>query len=186
MTFERLDNEELLRLALDAINADRDADAISMLKEILGRDPEHTHAAYLLAAQHAQIGMFDRAETGLRKVVAQAPGFGIARFQLGQLLTMKGVADEARDTLSPLCDGRDALAAYARGMSAVAADDAQTAIRELDSGMQLTQDVPALAADMRRLRDRLMQDRPDAGVPDAMPPPTYFGGYGYPRPGGGE
>ena len=75
MNYENLDNEELLRLALDAINGNRDAEAMSMLKLMLSREPGHLHATYLLAAQHAQIGMFDRAEAGMRTVVAQSPEF---------------------------------------------------------------------------------------------------------------
>ena len=41
MTFDKLDNDELLRIALDAINQNRHADAVSMLKTLLERDPAH-------------------------------------------------------------------------------------------------------------------------------------------------
>ena len=187
MNYENLDNEELLRLALDAINGNRDAEAMSMLKLMLSRDPEHLHAAYLLAAQHAQIGMFDRAEAGMRAVVARSPEFAIARFQLGQLLTMKGAVDESREILSPLFAGDDALSAYARGMAALSAEDADTALRELESGLALPQDIPALTADMRRLRDNLAQNRPSEPSADApTPAPIYLAGYGYGRSGDAE
>lgn len=183
MNYENLDNEELLRLTLDAINGNRDAEAMSMLKLMLSREPGHLHATYLLAAQHAQIGMFDRAEAGMRTVVAQSPEFAIARFQLGQLLTMKGAVAESREILSPLFAGQDALSAYARGMAALAAEDAATALRELESGLALPQEIPALTADMQRLRDNLA----NAAIGEIPPAnastqaPIYLAGYGYGR-----
>lgn len=155
MNFDKLDNDELLRLALDAINTDRDADAVVMLKTLLERDPGHVFATYLLAAQHAQLGMMDRAEAGFRAVVQQAPDFAIARFQLGQLLLVKGAGDEARNVLAPLATGREALGAYARGLSAAAVEDLPTALSELEAGLALPQEIPALEMDMRRLLSRL-------------------------------
>lgn len=155
MGYDKLDNEELLRLALDAINHGRDADSLVMLKTLLERDPQHVHAQYLLAAQHAQLGMFDRAEAGFRAAVAAAPDLAIARFQLGQLLVMKGTIEEATQMLAPLADRGDALAAYARALVAAANEDAPAAVRELDQGLALPQEIPALAGDMQRLRDRL-------------------------------
>ena len=83
--YEKLDNAELLRLALDSINENRHPDALSMLKVMLERDSEHAFATYLLAAEHAQLGMMDRAEEGFERAVKLAPDFVMARFQLGQL-----------------------------------------------------------------------------------------------------
>lgn len=191
MNLDNLDNEELLRLSLEAINGNRDAEAISMLKHILSREPEHMYATFLLAAQHAQIGMFDRAEAGFRAAVALAPDFPIARFQLGQLLTMKGAADEVNEVLSPLFGGSDALAAYARGMAALAHENVEEGLRELAQGLALPQEIPALEADMRRLSDNVRQHH--AGVVDAQvapqeiaPAPAYLAGYGYGRSGNDE
>lgn len=185
MNFDNLDNEELLRLSLEAINGNRDAEAISMLKLMLSREPGHLHATYLLAAQHAQIGMFDRAEAGFRTVVEMAPEFSIARFQLGQLLTMKGVPDEVREVLSPLVGGDDAVAAYARGMIAFADGDADTGVEELGRGLALPQEIPALASDMARLRDNILANAAQASAPleaqptGPVPTPAFLTGYGY-------
>ncbi len=190
MNYDNLDNEELLRLSLEAINGNRDAEAISMLKLMLSRDPDHLHATYLLAAQHAQIGMFDRAEAGMRTVVARSPEFAIARFQLGQLLTMKGAVAESREILSPLFAGEDALSAYARGMAALSAENVATGLRELELGLTLPQEIPALSSDMQRLRDNLLQQQAAANdVPGSAAPtsaPVYLAGYGYGRSGDAE
>jgi predicted Zn-dependent protease len=112
-----------------------------MLRALLDRDPAHLHAQYLLAAQHAQLGLVDRAEAGFRTVTAQAPEFPMPRFQLAQLLLMRGGNNEARELLAPVAAQPDALGAYARGL-AVADDDIAGAVRELEAGLALPQDVP--------------------------------------------
>jgi len=175
MDFDKLDNDELLRLSLDAINTNRDADAVVMLKTLLEREPGHVFATYLLAAQHAQLGMMDRAEAGFRAVVLDAPEFPIARFQLGQLLLVKGVNDEARQVLAPLMDDRQALGAYARALHAAAVEDLSTALAELEAGLALPQDIPALGLDMRRLHDQMQVAAAQAAVPaDAAAPSALF------------
>jgi len=157
MNYDKLDNDELLRLSLDAINGDRDADAVVLLKTLLERDPRHVYGQYLLAAQHAQLGMMDRAEAGFRAVVAQAPEFPIARFQLAQLLLTQARPEEAKQhlaTLTPLPEGQ-ALGAYARALAAAADDDAAEAARQLRAGLGWPQEIPALAMDMQRLLGNL-------------------------------
>jgi hypothetical protein len=157
MNYDKLDNEELLRLALDAINGGRDADSVVMLKTLLERDATHVFGQYLLAAQHAQLNMFDRAEAGFRAVVAKAPDFSIARFQLSQLLLMKGAAAEAKQLLGPVSAQTDALGAYARGLSAAADENLRTALHELEAGLAMAQEIPALATDMQRLHGQFQR-----------------------------
>lgn len=180
MNYEKLDNEELLRLSLDAMNGSRDADAVSMLKTLLEREPGHLHGQYLLAALHAQMSLFDRAEAGFRAVVAASPDFAMARFQLGQLLAMKGAGDEARALLQPLAARQDALGAYARALSAAAGEDGPGAMRELQEGLAMPQEVPALAADMQRLLVQLQGTATtEAGnAPASGAAPLFLTGYG--------
>ncbi len=185
MTYEKLDNDELLRLALDAINSDRDAESVAMLKILLERDPHHVHGQYLLAAQHAQMGLMDRAESGFRAVVAQAPDFPMARFQLGQLLLTKGSNVEAKRLFAPLAElpAGDALGAFARALSAAADDDAGEMIHQLQEGLACPQPVPALAMDMQRLLGRLNGAEPIAseGATVSAPiaaAPMFLSNYG--------
>ena len=92
MNYELLEDDELLGLALDAINNTRDEDAVVLLKVLVNRNPAHAMGQYLLAAQHAQLGLFERAEGEFRRATELAPDFAMARFQLGQLLLVKGDA----------------------------------------------------------------------------------------------
>lgn len=167
MHYDKLDNDELLRIALGAINSDHDAEALVMLKTLLERDPSHVFGTYLMAAQHAQLGMLDRAEAGFRAVMQVAPDFPMARFQLGQLLLVAGAGGEARQVLGPLAAGDGAVGAFARALSASAQDDLTTALAELEAGLALPQDIPALELDMRNLLARFQRSAlevPSAGA----------------------
>lgn len=179
--YGKLDNEELLHLAVQAMGASRDEDAMVLLKTLLDRDSRHVHGQYLQAALHAQMGLLDRAEAGFRAVVEQAPELVMARFQLGQLLLTRGKGAEAALLLDALVERGGALGAYARAMGAAVVEDLDSATRELEAGLQMPQEVPALAADMQRLLERLREIAagPQGGKPAAAPGASLFlTGYG--------
>ncbi|MBD9437283.1 hypothetical protein IB223_14360 [Pseudoxanthomonas sp. PXM03] len=143
------------------MTANRDADATELLKILVERDPSHAYGHYLLAAQHAQLGMMDRAEAGFRTATDLGPAdFPMPRFQLGQLLLLKGEADEAHKTLAPLTEGGGSLSVYAAALSALATSDTASAIQHLQHGLELSQAIPALAQDMARLLQQLREREP--------------------------
>ena len=158
MSYAKLDNEEILKVALSAINQDNHVEAISLLKTLIERDDKHAFANYLLAAEHAQIGMLDRAEIGFSKVVSLAPDFKIARFQLGQLYMLKGDAELVRKTLMPLVSNVGSnleLSHFAKGLIAIVDENITNAITELKAGLDCEQENPTLAGDMARILENL-------------------------------
>jgi tetratricopeptide (TPR) repeat protein len=185
MTYEKLDNDELLRVSLDAINQNRHADAVSMLKTLLERDARHVFGTYLLAAEHAQLGMMDRAEEGFRRTVELAPDFAMGRFNLGQLYLTKNDTAAATAVLAPLASlpANQALSGYAKGLIAAANEDASEAIRQLQAGLACPQEVPPLAADMRRVLENLLalgggEPMPQSVSTPASAAPLYLSNYG--------
>lgn len=179
MNYDKLDNDELLRLSVDAINGSRDAESIVMLKTLLERDPRNSHAQYLMAAQHAQLGMYDRAETEFRALMALGGELPAARFQFSQLLLLKGDGDEATQVLAPLVGRDDAMGAYARALTAAARDDVPTAVAELEAGLQLPQEIPVLADDMQRLLGQFRNALVASGAAPAQASsaPLFLTGY---------
>ena len=151
MTYALLDNDELLRLALDAMNTGRDAESVAMLKTLTERDPGNAYGHYLLAAQHAQMGLMDRAEMGFKAAVACGLEIPAARFQLGQLLLLKGENAEAHQVLAGLRGVGGSMGEYAQALMALAAGEITTAMGHLRDGLEQPQDIPALTDDMRRL-----------------------------------
>jgi predicted Zn-dependent protease len=153
----RLDNPALLQLAFAAIAQARDVEAVRLLKTVLERDPGNLHAQYLLAIQHAQLGLFERAEERLRAVLAAVPHFVVARFQLAQLLVMRGTAKDAREWLLPLLDEPAPLGAYAEGLLAAIDGEPARACALIEAALRLPQTVPTLAQDMLRLCQQLRE-----------------------------
>lgn len=182
MDYQLLDADELLVLSIDAIAKGLQADAMVFLKSLLARDAANTYAIYLLAAQHAQLGMADRAEQGFRKVVENVPELSIARFQYGQLLMGQGRSEEAADMLAPILEQVDDLGAYARALNAAGQDRIQDSLRELDKGLELPQSIPALTIDMRRLREQLggvtSQVASEVVAINETPAAMFLTGYG--------
>lgn len=144
----------LLKRAHEAIADARDVEAVRLLQQVLECDPDNLHAQYLLAIQHAQLGLYERAEQRLRAVLARVPQFVVARFQLAQLLLMRDTAGDAREWLQPVLDAPAPLGDYARALHAAAGGDTAGACALIESALRLPQPVPELAADMRRLLGR--------------------------------
>lgn len=185
MDYSKLDNDELLRLAINTINQDNHPESVILLKTLLERDPDHVFAIYLLAAEHAQIGMMDRAEEGFARTVALSPDFNIARFQLGQLYLLKGDVLAAKSVLNPVTKATTGgeLAHYAKGLIALADENTTTAIAELQAGLTYEPEIPALAADMRRMLEGLtgsLVKSTGSEIPVAVLPAAhnlYLSGY---------
>lgn len=187
MGYDRLSNDEMLRIALEAIHADRTAEAVDLLKALLEREPAHVFATYLLAAEHAQLGMMNEAEQGFGRAVELAPDFEIARLQWGQIFLSRGEPEAARSALQPLADKKaigHALPHYARGLIAAAGENVIEAIAELQRGLECPQEIPALEADMRRLTGALeaaLQADPAQGLGSpAISVPVHLTKYGQP------
>lgn len=185
--YENLDNSELLRASIDAMGREQSGEAMSLLKILVEREPENFHGHYLLAAEHMQLGMVDRAEEGFRRAVALAPDFPLARFQLGQLYLVKGDAVAAKSTLGPLLDlpPGSALPCYAQGLIAVADEDGAGAIETLRAGLACEQDSLPLASDMQRLLAQLLATQGDGALPVEVgmgaavnAAPLYLSAYG--------
>lgn len=123
-----------------------------MLQALVERAPDNAYAHYLLAAESAQLGLLDKAEAGFRSAIALAPELLMARFQLGQLLLLKGEMEQVASILAPLqSHGGPALAAYGAAFVALAEERVPAAIEQLEMGLSCSQDVPVLAQDMRQL-----------------------------------
>lgn len=151
-----LDAEEYLHLALHASSAGNHHACMTYLKEVLLQQPRHPTAIYLLAVQHAELGLFERAVSGMIAAIAIEPRLEIARFQLGLLLIDRNRRPEAREHFAALGGSADdELRVYAEAMVALADDNLRIAREKLALGLSRERRNPALSALMRRLLDNL-------------------------------
>ena len=101
-TTSQLDDSELLHLAIRASQNNRHDDAIGFLKQALELAPGNAKVHYMLGAEHAEIGLYDRAADEIAKAVELDPGLVTAQFQLGLLHMTSGRITEAENVWKPL------------------------------------------------------------------------------------
>ena len=179
-----LDIEEYLHLAIHASSVGNHHACMTYLKEVLQQQPAHAMALYLLAIQHAEIGLPERAISGLKAALASKPDLEIARLQLGMLLMDRQRPAEAKAQFAALNSNRDpALRAYGEGMIALVDNNLLLVREKLTLGLSQPAANPALSATMRRVLDYLAKSHPTAaGKPDAPGESLFLGAYRNPAP----
>jgi Flp pilus assembly protein TadD len=165
---------EVLALAGDDAPA-----ALARIDTLLGDHPDdpllHFLQGSLLAAQER----YEDGRAAMRRAVELAPGYEIARFQLGLLELSSGEAEAADATLQPLADapGEGALSLFALGLRYLARDNFDQAEALLRRGIEVNIEHPLVNRDMALLLAGIAEARaktaedahrpaPDAG-PDA-------------------
>jgi tetratricopeptide (TPR) repeat protein len=171
-----LDAEEFLHLAIHASSAGQHHACLTYLKEVLQRQPDNGRAIYLLAVQHAELGLIERAIGGMQAALVLEPRLEIARFQLGLLLLDRRKPADAKEQFAELHGSADAaLRMCAEAMSALADNDVASARAMLEAGLSQTRPSPALAALMQRLLDALGERAAATAVQESS---VRLGAYG--------
>jgi tetratricopeptide (TPR) repeat protein len=152
-TFALLDQTELFQLALRASTTGDSGGAIAYLKEAVSRVDGTAAAHYLLGAEYAQVGLFERARDEMEAALALDPALAAARLQLGMLWL--GANDNARaaDVLLALGDlpADHPLRLFGTGLRYMISADAEEALRYLNEGLMQNTDNPALNSDMQKI-----------------------------------
>ena len=173
------DADEYLHLAMHASSVGNHHACMMYLKELLQQQPEHAVAIYLLALEHAKLGLLERAVSGLRASLAIRPELEIARFQLGMLLLDRNQPVEAKAQFAALSGCRDpGLRAFCQAMCALADDQPEMAREKLVLGLSQPVADPALSAAMKRLFDKLAKVQPaSANEPETPGEAFLLGAY---------
>lgn len=157
MDYAVLDQEELFQLALQAMESQQHAEAVALLKQGVRNDGEDARLRYLLGAEYAQIGLFERAVAELEQAVTLQPSLLMAVFQLGLLYLTQGQPDRAEQAWQ----GLDALAAehplqlFRQGLLHLIRDEFANCRQSLEQGIAANQLVPMLNEDMKRILSQL-------------------------------
>ena len=168
-TMEHLDADELLQLAIRASEANRHEDALSYLKRALDLSPKNGKIHYLLGAEHAQIGLYDRAAVEMARAVELEPDLHTARFQLGLLHITSGRVDQAESTWKPLdaLGAEHPLSLFKTGLLHLARDEFDQSIHCLKRGIGLNASNMALNKDMQRIVNEVEARRSSATAAQA-------------------
>ena len=142
-----------------------DADDLAQVDRTLARYPDDPRLHFLRGSILAGIGRPIEALAALKKAVALAPDFAIARFQLGFFQLTSGEAAEALGTwglLALLPDGHY-LRLFVTGLTHLIRDEFAETIATLRAGIDANQENIPLNRDMRLIIDKV-EEIPDAPV----------------------
>lgn len=175
-----LDASEYLHLAIHASQENNHHAALNYLNQALQNDPNNPAIRYFLAAEHAELGLFERACSGMEEALALDPSMDVARFQLGLLYLQLQRTDEARNTFSALHSQtyEESLQAFAEGYLRLLDEKAEDAIELFERGLANCEN-PALKGDMTRVLASLKSDDTAAPAEVSSEPdtPVFLGAY---------
>jgi tetratricopeptide (TPR) repeat protein len=163
------DVEEYLHLAVHASAARNPHAAMTYLKELLRIEPRHPTALYVLALQHAEIGLLARAVRELQEVLQISPDLDAARFQLTIMLLDTGRKEQAGEHIARLSRSPDAsVRDYALGLLALAEGElglAQQRIKEATAQSHTHRLRPQMEHILALIDKRLQQRDPKPAEP---------------------
>jgi tetratricopeptide (TPR) repeat protein len=165
-TMATLDQAELFKLAVNASTIGDSASAIAYLKEAATRADATAVAHYLLGAEYAQIGLYERAVAGMENALALDPALSIARLQLGILLLTGGAVGRADSMLAALDElpHDEALRHFGAGLRLLIKDQLDDAVKRLGQGIALNTANAPLNDDMRNVINEIERLRAGGGA----------------------
>ncbi|SDA93531.1 TPR repeat-containing protein [Pseudomonas sp. NFACC15-1] len=172
-----LDASEYLHLAINASqNGDHHA-ALNYLNAALEIEPKHAAVHYFRAAEHAELGMLERAHAEMIEALELDPEMDIARFQLGLLSLQLSKLDEARNAFNSLLNTSQdmSLGEFSGAYLELLDERTSNAITRLIQGLTDCPN-PALKADMERVLASL-SDTVAHITPDPTEPAVFLGAY---------
>lgn len=171
---DNLTQDELLHLAVEATRRGEHGASISYLKEGVSRFPEDAKLAYVLGAEFAQIGIYDQAESEMRRAISIDPELYTASFQLGLLQMTLGKVDEAKlswENIDKL-PKEHSLWLFKTGLSHLAAGENAEAKELLQVGLTANDFSPELNTDMKVILESMGEGdgevQPEQGDADSI------------------
>jgi tetratricopeptide (TPR) repeat protein len=148
-----LDAEELMHLAMRAMESEKSEEAITYLKRALVLAPKDGRLHFLLGSIHAEIGLDERAIAELTLATQLAPELQTAHFQLGTLLLKHGEVERAKDAWRPLdrLDREHSLYLFKSALTRLAEGDYAGCIAEMERGIARNDENDALNVEMREV-----------------------------------
>lgn len=160
---------ELLALA-----GENELAALARLAALLGDHPEDPRLHFLRGSLLAAQQRYEQGRAAMMRAVALAPGYDIARFQLGLLELSSGDAEAADATLQPLAEAGEesALSLFALGLRHLARDNFDRAEALLRRGIELNAEHPLVSRDMELVLAGIADARTASAAIACRPAPT--------------
>jgi len=150
------------------------------LEQAIRADFSNGSLHYLLGADYAQTGEYDRAISEIALALELDPNLHTARFQLGLLHLTLGQPDTSLAVWAPLESQPDeALRRFKRGLEALIHNDAAACLAELEVGIALNTSNAPLNGDMQMMIAKVREhfEQPAPGPAEDQPIRTDFSAY---------
>ena len=153
---------------VNAITASFSSDQNAALRDLddaLRAYPGDARLHFLKGSLLAGRQDYAAARGAMRRAVDLAPGYTLARFQLGFLLLTSGEPYAAEETWGPLHALPDGhfLRAFVDGLTALIHDRFADTIRLLEDGIARNREIPAMNRDMQLIIEEIRR-RPEPGT----------------------
>ncbi|MGJ7502510.1 hypothetical protein ACSFBF_19280 [Variovorax sp. ZT5P49] len=145
--------DALMSNGMRASQANDGAQAIEWFQKASAAEPSAGLPQFLLGAEFAALGDMNQAETAFANATLLAPGFPMARYQLGLLQFSSGRAGVALLTWQPLLElpEADPLPHFVQGFAALAQDHFDEALQHYRRGLELNTTNAALSSDIEKV-----------------------------------
>ena len=165
-----LDAEEYFHLALDATKQGLHHPAMEYLHKCLEQEPDNANAIFLLAAEHAELGLYKRAIEGMKKSIELDDQLDMAYYQLALLYLQQGEEAEAYSLWQHLSlqSPDPSIREFSQGMLIFESTPAD-ALQHFDKALALPQQNNFLQKSMTGIVDNLRKTMEDTSVTKASP-----------------
>jgi tetratricopeptide (TPR) repeat protein len=151
-------SDDLLVDAVEIAGRD-DAAALVRVAGLIADHPADPRLHFLQGSLLAGLTRYQEGLAAMRRAVALAPDYEIARFQLGLLELSSGDAAAADATLQPLAEADAGLSLFARGLRHLARDELGEAADLLRRGIERNREHPLINRDMEMMIARIDEAR---------------------------
>lgn len=161
--------DALMSQGMAASQANDGVQAIAWFQRASTAEPGAGLPQFLLGAEFAALGDMARAEAAFANATRLAPGFPMARYQLGLLQFSSGRAAMALLTWQPLLGlpDTDPLPHFVNGFAALAQDHFDEALRHYQQGLALNTTNEALSGDIEKVIAGIKALHPNVSAADS-------------------
>jgi len=139
------------------VEAARDGDetGLAHIEALIGEYPSDPRLHFMRGSMLAGLKRYGEAHEAMGRAIDIAPGFAVARFQLGLLQLSSGDAVAAETTWAPLhaLPEESSLRLFVVGLGHLIRDEFEATITTLEQGIALNTENPPMNRDMRLIID---------------------------------
>ncbi|GGY84847.1 hypothetical protein GCM10011613_32370 [Cellvibrio zantedeschiae] len=159
-----LDFEEYLHLAIHATQHNKHHSALEYLHRALSLSPDDARAIFLLAAVHAELGLYNRAIEGMERCISLDPNIEMAYYQLGLLYLQIGRKNDSNTMWVSLSTSLNVspLKSFANAMLMIESDEPE-GLRLLNQAAEMQSDNPALQGSIHTVI-KLLSNEPSLAI----------------------